>query len=63
MSKRSLVPIVYIIFLMLPIYWLVNMSFKTTNEIHQPLFALPPRVHPRQLPDDLHRSQLVWRLH
>ena len=33
MSKRYLVPIVYIIFLMLPIYWLVNMSFKTTNEI------------------------------
>jgi len=23
----------YIIFLMLPIYWLINMSFKTTNEI------------------------------
>ena len=33
MSKRYLVPIVYVIFLMLPIYWLVNMSFKTTNEI------------------------------
>ena len=33
MSKRYLVPIAYIIFLMLPIYWLVNMSFKTTNEI------------------------------
>jgi ABC-type glycerol-3-phosphate transport system permease component len=28
-SCRSL----YILFLMLPIYWLVNMSFKTTNEI------------------------------
>jgi len=28
-----LVPTLYIIFLMLPIYWLVNMSFKTTNEI------------------------------
>jgi glycerol transport system permease protein len=28
-----LVPLVYIIFLMLPIYWLLNMSFKTTNEI------------------------------
>lgn len=28
-----LVPTVYIIFLMLPIYWLLNMSFKTTNEI------------------------------
>ncbi|MEO0484470.1 MAG: carbohydrate ABC transporter permease [Pseudomonadota bacterium] len=33
MQKRSLIPIVYILFLMLPIYWLVSMSFKTTNEI------------------------------
>src|SRR3989337_620174 len=33
MRKRSIVPILYIIFLMLPIYWLVTMSFKTTNEI------------------------------
>ena len=33
MRKRSLIPILYIIFLMLPIYWLVTMSFKTTNEI------------------------------
>ena len=30
---RWLVPLIYIIFLMLPIYWLLNMSFKTTNEI------------------------------
>ena len=28
-----LVPTLYIIFLMLPIYWLINMSFKTPNEI------------------------------
>ena len=28
-----LIPTVYIVFLMMPIYWLVNMSFKTTNEI------------------------------
>ncbi|MGI9524393.1 MAG: carbohydrate ABC transporter permease [Hyphomicrobiaceae bacterium] len=28
-----LVPTIYILFLMLPIYWLINMSFKTTNEI------------------------------
>ena len=28
-----LVPTLYIVFLMLPIYWLVNMSFKTTGEI------------------------------
>jgi glycerol transport system permease protein len=33
MNKRSLIPVIYIIFLMLPIYWLLNMSFKTTNEI------------------------------
>ena len=28
-----LAPTLYIPFLMLPIYWLINMSFKTTNEI------------------------------
>jgi glycerol transport system permease protein len=31
--KKWLLPTIYIIFLMLPIYWLLNMSFKTTNEI------------------------------
>ena len=33
MRKRSLIPLLYILFLMLPIYWLVAMSFKTTGEI------------------------------
>ena len=33
MQKRYIIPIVYILFLMLPIYWLVAMSFKTTQEI------------------------------
>jgi len=33
MKKTSIVPIIYILALMLPIYWLINMSFKTTNEI------------------------------
>ncbi|SPJ29889.1 carbohydrate ABC transporter permease [Falsiruegeria mediterranea] len=33
MRKRSLIPILYILFLLLPIYWLVAMSFKTTQEI------------------------------
>jgi glycerol transport system permease protein len=34
MKKLSwLVPALYILFLLLPIYWLVSMSFKTTNEI------------------------------
>ena len=32
---KWLVPTVYILFLMLPIYWLLNMSFKTTTEIGQ----------------------------
>ncbi len=31
--EKWLLPTIYIIFLMLPIYWLLNMSFKTTNEI------------------------------
>jgi glycerol transport system permease protein len=30
---KPLVPTLYILFLMLPIYWLLSMSFKTTNEI------------------------------
>ena len=33
MRKRSVIPILYIAFLLLPIYWLVAMSFKTTGEI------------------------------
>ena len=33
MRLRALVPILYILFLMTPIYWLVAMSLKTTNEI------------------------------
>ena len=32
-KAKWVVPTVYIIFLMLPIYWLLNMSFKTTTEI------------------------------
>lgn len=37
-----LIPTLYILFLMLPIYWLVSMSFKTTNEILGS-FSLFPR--------------------
>ena len=34
MKRASwLIPTLYILFLMLPIYWLISMSFKTTNEI------------------------------
>ncbi len=30
---KWLLPLLYILFVLLPIYWLLNMSFKTTNEI------------------------------
>ena len=30
---RWVIPTIYIVFLMLPIYWLINMSFKTNREI------------------------------
>ena len=43
MRKRSLIPILYILFLMLPIYWLGAMSFKTTQEILGG-FSLFPQV-------------------
>ncbi len=38
---KRYVPLIYIIFLMLPIYWLLNMSFKTTNEILGGFTAFP----------------------
>ena len=38
-----LVPVLYILFVLLPIYWLLNMSFKNTNEILGS-FTLWPRV-------------------
>lgn len=41
-NAKWLVPTLYILFLLLPIYWLVNMSFKTTNEILG-TFSLWPR--------------------
>lgn len=39
--KRTLALICYLFFLLLPIYWLVNMSFKTTDEILSVFNLLP----------------------
>ena len=39
---KWLVPTIYILFLLLPIYWLINMSFKTTSEIIN-TYSLWPR--------------------
>ncbi len=44
MKARSLVPILYIFLLMVPIYWLVSMSFKTTNEILGGFSLFPQKV-------------------
>ena len=44
MKKRYLIPFFYIIFLMLPIYWLVAMSFKTTNDILAGFSLFPETV-------------------
>ncbi len=44
---RWLVPGLYILFLMLPIYWLINMSFKTNQEILSTFSLFPenPTLH------------------
>ena len=52
-----LVPTLYIIFLLLPIYWLVNMSFKTNAEIVSSLTLYPHDADARQL----HRSSSPTR--
>ncbi len=40
-QKRSIFMIAYIIFALLPIYWMINMSFKTNNEIVASFSLLP----------------------
>lgn len=40
-SFSWLVPTIYIVFLLLPIYWLVNMSFKTNQEITSTFTLFP----------------------
>ena len=58
-----LVPTIYIIFLMLPIYWLVNMSFKTNQEILGAFSLWPQNPTLQQLRGHLHRSVLVQGLY
>jgi len=40
-QKRSIFMVVYIVFALLPIYWMINMSFKTNNEILASFSLLP----------------------
>jgi glycerol transport system permease protein len=41
---KWLLPSLYILFVLLPIYWLLNMSFKTTNEILGSFTLWPDRI-------------------
>jgi glycerol transport system permease protein len=61
MNKKWIVPTLYILFLMLPIYGLLSMSFKTTNEILGgfSFFPQPTTVYARKLHKNFHRSNLV----
>ena len=52
-QRQAVVMTLYLLFLMLPIYWLVNMSLKT-NWRSLGLHALAARDHLRQLHQDLH---------
>ena len=49
----------YILFLMLPIYWLLNMSFKTNQEILSTFSLWPQGFHTRQLRDYFYRPHVV----
>ncbi len=40
-NKSAFIMLLYIVFLMLPIYWLINMSFKTNEEIMGALSFFP----------------------
>jgi glycerol transport system permease protein len=40
-NRKAVVMVLYILFLMLPIYWLVNMSFKTNQEITSTFTLFP----------------------
>ena len=48
--------------MLLPVYWLINMSLKT-NRDHHHAHALAARSGAGQLRQDLHRRELVFGLH
>ena len=60
MRPRYLVPFIYILFLMLPIYRLLNMSFKTTNEILGQFTLWPRKFTFDNYAKSLHRPTWYW---
>ena len=53
----------YVLFLLVPIYWLVNMSFKTNLEITASMTLWPQQPTLENYRAHLHRPLLVQRLH
>jgi ABC-type spermidine/putrescine transport system permease subunit II len=51
---RRIILGLFLVFLLLPIYWLVNMSFKTNQRDHLDHDALAARADARALPAHLH---------
>ena len=60
---RRIILGLFLIFLLLPIYWLVNMSFKTNSEIVSTMTLWPHTPTLAALQAHLHRRELVFRLH
>ena len=40
-TRHSLVPVIFVILLIIPVYWLVKMSFQTTHEIRSAFSIFP----------------------
>jgi glycerol transport system permease protein len=40
-NKKAIVMVLYLLFLLLPIYWLINMSLKTNAEILGDFTSIP----------------------
>ena len=44
MKLRPLVMVLYLVFMLLPVYWLINMSLKTNTEITTSLTLWPRQL-------------------
>ena len=62
MKGRSVIMVLYLVFLLLPIYWLINMSLKTNAEIVSTMTLYPHTFTFDNYVNDLHGPVLVFGL-
>ena len=62
-KKRTVFLIAYLVFAILPVYWMINMSFKTNEEILSTFSLWPSHFTLDHYSDDLHRCVVVLGLH